>query len=153
MPNKVLVLDRPMVITHVYSKMCEAGEKGITLNTDFSCSLHEIKIPDIMLIEIIGNLLDNALDEVEQRKQNEKIFFKIYQEGPWSVIEVCNEHPLIPHAEYKSFFEQGYSTKGVGRGTGLSYIKKIVNKYAGKLEVGNRKISNVNCFSIKVFVK
>lgn len=153
LPNKILILERPVVVTHIYSKMCEAEDRGIILHTDFSCSLHEISIPDIMLIEITGNLLDNAMDEVAERGQDERIYFNIYKEEAWSVLEVCNEHSVIPYEEYRRFFEQGYSNKGEKRGTGLPYVKKIVNKYAGKLEVGNVRIFDANCFSIKVFVK
>ena len=61
MPDTMMVLGRPLVIAHIYKKMCEAENMGIVMKTQFSCSLKDINIPDIYLIEIIGNLIDNAI--------------------------------------------------------------------------------------------
>lgn len=152
LPNKILILDCPMVIAHIYSKMCEAEKKGIELNTDFSCGLQGTTVPDVYLIEIIGNLLDNAMDEVELREKKEKILFYITPKGKGICISVLNEHERIRYDSYKDFFKQGFSTKGKNRGVGLPYVKKIVEKYDGNIEIGNVDISGTNYFYIKVFL-
>ncbi len=77
MPDTMMVLGRPLVIAHIYKKMCEAENMGIVMKTQFSCSLKDINIPDIYLIEIIGNLIDNAMEETISRKLNENIFVSI----------------------------------------------------------------------------
>lgn len=152
LPNKILILECPIVIAHIYSKMCEAEKKGIELKIDFSCSLQGTAVPDVYLIEIIGNLLDNAMDEVESRKKKEKILFSITPKGKGICISVLNEHEKIRYDSYKDFFKQGFSTKGKNRGVGLPYVKKIVEKYDGNIEIGNVEISGTNYFYIKVFL-
>ena len=152
LPNKILILDCPMVIAHIYSKMCEAEKKGIELNTDFSCSLQGSIVPDVFLIEIIGNLLDNAMDEVELREKKEKILFSITPTEKGICISVSNEHDKIKYESYKDFFKQGFSTKGKNRGVGLPYVKKIIEKYDGNIEIGNIDIEGTNYFYIKVFL-
>lgn len=104
MPGKLLVLDNPLVIAHIHQKMCEALEKNIEIETKFDCSLDNVNIPDTLLIEILGNLLDNAIDEVLARKMNEKIYLYIIQKNNSKYIQVANEHEYIPFEEYKRFF-------------------------------------------------
>lgn len=152
MPNKVLILDRPLAAAHIYNKLYEAEERGIRLNTDFSCSIQNLDIPDIFLVEIIGNLLDNAMDEVQMRKKNEEICFKISFIDEKVCISVSNEHDKIPYNTYSQFFDKGYSQKGENRGLGLLYVKKIVRKYNGYIEIGNIKRSQKNYFEIRIYL-
>lgn len=152
MPGKLFVLDNPLVIAHIHQKMCESLEKNIEIETKFDCSLHNVHIPDTLLIEILGNLLDNAIDEVYGRKRNEKIYLYIIQKNGNKYIQVANEHEHIPFDEYKRFFEYGYSTKGNGRGCGLAYVKKIAKKYNAGIQVGNEIFQGHNCFFIKIIL-
>lgn len=150
MPNKILILENPIVVAHIYQEMCRAKDIGIDLKLSLSCSLKVIDVPDVYLIEIIGNILDNAMDAVLERELHETVYLSIYQEDKAVCIHVCNEHDKIPHSEYSKFFLSGYSSKGDERGLGLPYVKKIVNKYKGIIEIGNREVEQKNCFSVKV---
>ena len=150
MPAKLLVLEEPVVVAHVYQKMCEALDRGICLEMELSSGVKELGIPEIYLVEVIGNLLDNAMDEVDRRGLGETVYLEIHPEGESVCICVSNEHEKIPHAVYKEFFKRGYSGKGAGRGEGLAYVKKIVHRYRGELEVGNVMRKEKNCFYIKI---
>ena len=151
MPNKILILERPLIIAHIYNKLCEAEEKNIKINTVFSSSLYEMKIPDIFLLEIIGNLLDNAIDEVESRKKNETIRFSITRVNDEVCISVGNEHDKLPYVEFRKFFSEEYSSIGEKRGLGLPYVKKIVKKYKGRMDVENIEYDNKNFFTISIY--
>lgn len=150
MPNKILILENPIVVAHIYQEMCRAKDIGVDLRLNLSCSLKVIDVPDVYLIEIIGNILDNAIDAVLERGLQEAVYLSIYQEDKAVCIHVCNEHDKIPHSEYSKFFLSGYSSKGDERGLGLPYVKKIVNKYKGIIEIGNLEVEQKNCFSVKV---
>lgn len=150
MPNRILVLERPLVIGHVYQKTCEAMDQGIDLQLNLVSSLLGLEIPDVMLIEIIGNLLDNAMEEVLLRKKDETVYLSIYQQDTCLCIHVSNEHQKIPQSAYMKFFENGYSSKGNDRGIGLHYVKKIVKKYRGSIDAGNESRNGRNCFYIRV---
>lgn len=150
MPNRILVLERPLIIGHVYQKTCEAMDHGIDLQLNLTCSLQDLQIPDVMLIDIIGNVLDNAMDEVLLRKKDETVYLSIFEKESYICIHVSNEHEKIPHAVYMEFFEDGYSTKGSDRGIGLTYVKKIVKRFKGNLDVCNEMKNGRNCFSVKI---
>lgn len=153
MPDTIMVLGRPLVIAHIYKKMCEAEDMGIVMQTQFSCSIKDINIPDIYLIEVIGNLIDNAMEETIKRNLNEHIFLSISMDLEEICIHVCNEHSRIPYSIYNKFFEQGFSTKGDGRGAGLPYVKRIVNRYGGRIEIGNTVSGGKNRFSVFIYFK
>lgn len=150
MPNKILILEKPLIVAHVYQKMCEAKDNGIDLQMNLSCSMQEIEIPEIYLIEIIGNIFDNAMEAVLARGLQESIYLSIFQEEGKIHIQICNEHDKISFADYSQFFTTGYSTKGKNRGIGLPYVKKIVKKYKGEIVIGNVQVKDKNCFSVKV---
>lgn len=150
MPAKILVLESPLVIAHVYQKMCEAKEEGIELKLELSCGLQELCIPEIYLVEIISNLVGNAMDEIRSRGKGEILYIRIYQLKSVVYIQVCNEHDKIPPSIYNKFLERGYSSKGEGRGVGLHYVKKIVRQYGGNLKIGNVSIEDKDYFSIKI---
>lgn len=153
MPGKLLILERPLVVAHMYTKLSEAEEKRIGIHTDFSCSLENIDIPDIFLIEIIGNLLDNAMDEVSARGKHEKIRIVIMDDSDEVCMSVGNEHEKILYKEYSQFFQIGYSAKGSDHGVGLPYVKKIVDKFHGRIEIGNIMYGADNYFVISVYFK
>lgn len=152
MPAKLLILEEPLVIAHVYQKQCEAVERNIEMEMQLSCSLHNLGVPEIYLVEIIGNLLDNAMDEIVAGGLGEKLYLEIFPQREYGqiCIQVLNEHEKILPSVFSEFFKKGYSSKGKNRGEGLPYVKKIVNKYRGKLEVGNIERNGKNCFFIKV---
>ena len=152
MPGKILVLGRPMVIAHIYEKICQSEEYGIMMKLNISCSLKPVKVSDIYLVEIIGNLIDNAMEEVMERGKGEEIILSIFKNDNKCCISVSNEHDRIPYDEYGHFFDYGYSSKGKGRGQGLPYVRRIVKQYGGSIRSGNVTIKKKNYFFVRVYI-
>lgn len=150
-PVDILILERPLVIAHIHNKICEAEKRGVPVKTVFHCGIQDLNIPDIFLVEIIGNLMDNAMDEMGNLQGKGQIQLKIRIVGKETVISVSNQHQFIPYTEYCHFFQKGYSTKGPNRGLGLPYVKKIVKKYHGRIEMGNIKEHNISYFQIGIY--
>lgn len=157
MPNNVIILKNPIVIAHVYQKICEAADQGIPLETVFDCDIEEVDVPDIYLVEIIGTLLDNAMENIlsesEEGKPKARMYFGVTRRGDGIAIEVENEHDYIPFSVWSRFFERGYSTKGKDRGLGLHHLKSLVNKYDGEILVENKDYFGRNYFSVAVILK
>lgn len=150
LPNDVIILENPVVIAHVYQKICEAADNHVSLMTKFNCSLQDMEIPDIYFVEMIGTLFDNALEDVCSDSERRKMFLTILGDEERFVIKVGNEHEKIPFLEWKHYFERGFSTKGKGRGIGLYHLKKLVYKYGGNIEVYNDRIEGINYFTISL---
>lgn len=112
------------------------------------------------IIEVIGTLIDNALDASDA--ENRKIKMYLSSRGSETqdavddclIFEIMNEHPPIPMNELTRFFERGYSTKSTkgNRGYGLYNARRIVKQYKGEITLENRTVEGRNyiCFHIEL---
>lgn len=151
MPAEVMVLKNPILIAHVYEKITEAQEFGLRIRMKLKCSLEKCEVDDIRMVEIIGTLFDNAIQDMKETGQTEFLVFEV-EKGDGIIIRVANPHDELKNQELRQMFERGYSTKGKNRGIGLHHVKKLVRKYKIELLVENRTIEERNyiCFSVMI---
>lgn len=149
MPTDVLILGNPILIAHVYEKLTEAQEAGLRIRMKLKASMEGCGGEDIHMVEILGTLFDNAIQDMVQTEQTEFLIFQVEEEDG-IIIRVANPHREMKNQEIQRMFENGYSTKGEGRGTGLYHVKKLVQKYKIDLWVENRMMEGQNyiCFSV-----
>lgn len=147
MPTEVMVLQNPILIAHVYEKLTEAQELGLRIRMKLKCSMEKCGVDDIHMVEILGTLLDNAIQDMKQTGQREFLVFEVEKEDG-IIIRVANPHEEMKNAQIRQMFERGYSTKGKDRGIGLYHVKQLVRKYKLQLLVENRIIEQHNyiCF-------
>lgn len=87
---------------------------------------NEIVIYD--LVDIVGILLDNAIEAVTSTEVSKKIVFELSDaEG----INLLVKNPVVNilNSEIQKFFERGYSTKEGERGIGLNKLMELQQKY------------------------
>lgn len=149
LPTDVIILENPIIIAHLYEKIGEAQEAGVRLWLKLSCSLAGCELDDIHLIEVLGTLLDNAIQDMQITGEREFLYIEI-KEKNGILIRVANPHHKMKNSEIQRMFEKGYSTKGGNRGIGLYHVKKLVQKFKIDLIVENRAIEERNyiCFSL-----
>jgi len=112
------------------------------------------------IIEVIGTLIDNAVDASDEENRIIRMFLSSYGADTKDTVddrlifEIMNEHPPIPMKELTRFFERGYSTKSAkgNRGYGLYNARRIVKEYKGEIILENRTIEGRNyiCFHIEL---
>jgi signal transduction histidine kinase len=95
-------------------------------------------VRSIDLVRIVGNLVDNAFDEVMKRGEHARIVtLDIVQTDGELRISVGNAGDPLPEDERKRIFTPGYSTKKKGHeGLGLPIVVERVRHYGGEVEVG-----------------
>lgn len=114
----------------------KAGESNIRLDCDIEADLSEISIDPQDLVRILSNLIDNAIYELKDSVQKDKLIsVSVNSEGKKLILEVFNTGSHI--ADRSNVFSYGYTTKGdKGSGLGLYVVKDLVeNKYKGKIEL------------------
>lgn len=109
------------------TKYLLAEEMNIPIQIEISSPISSISMDIIDLTRVVGILLDNAIEastEITQPKIN--ISFSKLQKSIVIIIEnkIMQEPPSV-----SKLFEEGYSTKGDGHGTGLSTVKNILRQY------------------------
>lgn len=120
----------------IYSKLLDIKEKKINYNLliDKKVSMTKFsKIEDDLIVDIckiLGVFLDNAIEAVELLKEKD-IVIEIYADKKDIVFAITNN--FIGELEIDELSTTKYSTKGNGRGYGLTLVKDIINK-SNKLE-------------------
>lgn len=116
-------------------------ENDIVLDVDFEDPLSCLDIEDNDLVRIISNIVDNAFEAVLSKKNKEYNVVSIssYIEDDKYYISISNNGPQIPPELIDRIFDNGFSTKSMRKeknhGYGLFTVKRLVNKYNGKINV------------------
>lgn len=120
-------------------KFSRARELGIEIklfeDTFIDHTSHDM---DTALITIVGNLLENSLEELEKQNGVDKKVLLGIIEDETSIQIIVNDNGLgLEDDHLKSIFEKGFSTKGKGRGTGLYLVKREADAFNGEIEVNS----------------
>lgn len=148
--NKLLKAGSPLLIGFLYGKFVEIERLGIKLSYQVSVSDFNINVPTYKLVEILGNLIKNAVEAMQNTEIYRAINIVVIEIGGTLEIEVRNTSEFIEYCEIEKFFKKGFSKKGNNRGLGLYNVKSICNEYSLKIYCENKKIDNENWFSFTV---
>lgn len=86
------------------------------------------------LITVLGNLIENALEALDQQQEGEMHVLLHYQNG-WLSCEISDDGPGIPPELETAIFEKGFSSKGNERGVGLFLVKQQTESLGGNISV------------------
>ncbi|WFA09984.1 GHKL domain-containing protein [Tissierella sp. Yu-01] len=148
--RKLIKLDNKILAGFLYNKTRKAKECGISFQIDIKDYEFKTNVKDYELIEVLGNLIDNAFDT---GVKNNCVILEIKEEKNMSVIEIKNKHSYLNSNTISKMFTPGYSTKSEkNHGYGLTNVKKIVSNNTGLLSVYNETIDKHNYIVFKVLL-
>ena len=152
--SKVMnIVEEPAAAALLIGKIARASE----LNVEFIIregsrySLSDMNIPSESLVTILGNLIDNAFDamnDFNSYRKHKKLMMGIYSQKDALLINFTDTGHGIPENDMKHIFENGYSTKGEGHGTGLFQVKNIIESLGGTITVESDE-GRGTAFSVK----
>ncbi|MCR4790371.1 MAG: Spo0B domain-containing protein [Treponemataceae bacterium] len=130
-------IDNPAFAALLVGKIARASECNVKfiLQEALHFRNDDIDLPSEALVTITGNLIDNALDAMNSssvQKQNELIFGAFTQPGQL-LITVKDTGPGISDDIKDKVFENGFSTKGSGRGVGLFHTRQLIESFGGSI--------------------
>lgn len=124
-----------------------AAQKKIRINYYIMDDLRKIDCSVFEINKILGNLIQNAIDELELeldlQADKRVVDVEIYSErGDTYIIKVTNP-TLKTEEELQEIFNLDYSTKDIHEGIGLPTVKNILLKYNGSIytELDHHEIS------------
>ena len=152
--NKLLSKGNPIILAFLYGKFSEIERRGIKISYRVNIGELESSVPVYKIVELLGNLLNNAADAAEGNGTG-SVGIKMLESRERIEIEVYNESEEISLERRQKFFEKKYSEKGRNRGYGLYNVKRICNEYGIEIVCDNREIDGKNClmFSIVIMKK
>ena len=124
----------PAVNALLSAKQADCEERGVALEIGIQSAWEEIPVPGWELCRILGNLIDNAADALEEGKTaNPHICVCIAEDIRCWALTVANNGPEIPRSHVGQIFLPGFTTKSEGHGNGLGIVTGLVEKYGGKI--------------------
>jgi len=123
---KLDFIQNPAITGLIISKMLYAEGLGVEFVLKVRSEVSQINIKTSHLCEILGILLDNAI-EAALESDDKKVYFKIEESEEAFVFEIKNSIRITP--DRIKMFEKGWTTKGENRGFGLWIAKEIMEKY------------------------
>ena len=108
----------------LWTKCAQAEAQGIKIELNIAEPVYDAALSREDLCRLVGIVTDNAIEELLSHDYDPKTLKLsiIIDEGDLIIdcANPCKVQPLI-----KKIFDEGYSTKGPGRGLGLSNLKQI----------------------------
>ncbi len=107
----------------------------------------------IQIKQIIDNLIKNAIDAMEHSPEK-RLMVKTQFENHALVIKISDTGEGISEEDLPRIFSPNFTTKPVGKGTGLGLasVKTMVNAYSGDIHVESRKADGTT-FIVSIPVK
>ncbi|MBR6295339.1 MAG: Spo0B domain-containing protein [Treponema sp.] len=153
----IRLVDNPSFAALLIGKIARASECNVkfVLKEGLHFSSADIQLPSEALVTIVGNLIDNALDAMNQKASLESVtgsssrelIFGAFTKPGELLITVKDRGCGIPKELRDKIFENGFSTKGTGRGVGLYHTKNLVESLGGKISFESQA-GNGTCFMV-----
>ena len=107
---------------------------GVEIRPLFASSLPKVSIDPEQIRRVMINLIDNAIEAMEQRGS---IGIETQHDPPNNLVRVivADDGPGIPASERDKLFLPYYSTKRRGSGLGLAIVRRIVVEHGGSIEL------------------
>jgi signal transduction histidine kinase/predicted CoA-binding protein len=109
-------------------------KQGINVRREYDEHLPRVMAYGSELNQVWTNIIDNAIDAMDGKGE---ITLRTQQQGDWVVAEIEDTGPGIPDEIQPKIFSPFFTTKPVGKGTGLglNISYKIVQKHGGEIKV------------------
>lgn len=133
----LLKINLTVVAGFIHSKIIQAEKLGKQINVTIHDHTLKSPMPEYELIRVIGILVDNALEAVNQ---GDSISLHLDSSENRIIISTLNEGPELSQELRNKMFTRGYSTKTTDckhHGQGLPNLKKLVDQYEGRVYIEN----------------
>lgn len=134
----ILKIRQPVIAGFLKSKAELAESKHINFQIEAETTLQNLEKNLMDIIRILGNLIDNALEAVEDLSPEQRIVvLNMEEDEDIFLFEVVNNGPMIPSDIENKIFQAGFSTKrsnGSG-GMGLTIVRDLVQRNHGNIHL------------------
>ncbi len=111
-------------------------DKGIEVREDFAENLREINVDASMITQSLINVLQNAVEAMEDRGI---MVITLKEENGHAVIEVKDNGCGIDENDMPHLFNPFFTLKNYGTGLGLAQVKRIIDQHGGEIKILSSK--------------
>jgi two-component system CitB family sensor kinase len=131
-------VEEPVLAALLLGKTAEASERGVALAVEGRLTGTRLPLEPRELLTVVGNLVDNALDAVNDLPPGRPRRVRVTLDGGVGhlLVVVDDSGPGVSNADAGHVLERGWSTKAAaGRGVGLALVAQVVRRHAGEITV------------------
>lgn len=146
---ELLNMDHKVVAGFLYTKMKRVEQLKRELHIERTIPVHQFKCEDADLIEVLGILIDNAL---EASVRGDKIHLSMVERAGHLELTVSNPAGYMSNEQFMNMFEMGYSSKSASsepRGYGLYNVKEIAARYNARI-IARNESPEVNMITLGI---
>ncbi len=132
----------PTICALLIGKIYRANELNINFDIDKNSTVDttSVFLPENTIATILGNLLENAMESINLSKSSvREVNLSFFYTEDGLFLTISDSGQGIPKKILPHIFENGFSTKGKSRGTGLFLVKDLVDSYHGDIQVTTEK--------------
>ena len=129
----------PQIVGLLLGKAAEASERAIQLEISPDSWLSESPEKVQVLITVVGNLVDNAMDALSGWNPRRTVTVEIIEDPGLITVVVSDTGPGVAPELVPRIFLDGYTTKSEPgsrlRGLGLALVHRLVTRLHGSIDV------------------
>ncbi len=127
--NQILPLQDAAISALILSFKNKAAQSGIGMEISIENDLSQIATNVYETNKVIGNLLQNAIDETLMLPDKSYgIRLTVFKRGEFCIINVANR---VSQVNPMGTYHAGYSSKKGHEGIGIASVEALVSKYGG----------------------
>jgi two-component system, CitB family, sensor kinase len=132
-------IEAPELAALLLAKTTVAAERGVELALTDGSRLARARVDTNVMISILGNLLDNAIDAAAAGPEPAQVTLRLKTCDETVTIQVSDTGAGVPEALAERIFADGFTTKSrdgrSNRGIGLALVHRLVNRVNGTITV------------------
>lgn len=134
--SRVMKTANPAINALLQVKLSECDRMKIPVEMNIQSSWKDLPMPGWEMCKVLSNLLDNAIDALEEVQEGERRLFLTLTEDLHAFrFLVSNSGPMIPVKSQESIFQPGVTTKADGHGMGLYIVRKVLQERGGDIQL------------------
>ncbi|MDW4500357.1 ATP-binding protein [Sulfitobacter sp. D35] len=114
-----------------------AGPAGITLSVELPPVLAEVMVDEVQVSQVAINLLTNAVHAIADSGIGDAVTVTAGMQGDVVAVSVSDNGPGVPEQIARRIFDPLFTTKEVGKGTGvgLAFCHRVVAAHGGEIHL------------------
>lgn len=130
--SRTLKTAHPAINALLAAKVSDCEARGVHVDLQIESPWIDLPVESWEMCRVLGNLIDNAMDAMKDTPEP-RLLIRLSESVQSYTFAIANNGPMIQPFIAERIFQRGFSTKGEGRGMGLSIVRGIMESGGGKL--------------------
>lgn len=122
----------PAINALLSAKMGACEKQKVSMVLTITSSWEELPMPSWEMCRILGNLIDNALEAMQDAAQR-ILMVTLGEDLQYFYLHVSNTGPDIDPAVLNDIFIANFTTKATGEGMGLHIVRELLHDVGGDI--------------------